>query len=171
MHFRMFEIARDHFHLTGTHDVVGGIISPVHEAYGKDGLIQGIHRYAMVKLGLQTSDWIRCSDWELQQNGWSRTRQVLSYHQNYLNNYLKDLNGMNTDTDILPGWVPPNIKHKKVDVQVKLLCGADLLESFSVPGLWKDEDVRILWHSLLSLKIPSLIFISNSWNTLLANMD
>ena len=28
-------------------------------------------------------------------------------------------------------------------VQVKLLCGADLLESFAVPGLWKDEDVRV----------------------------
>lgn len=26
-------------------------------------------------------------------------------------------------------------------VSVKLLCGADLLESFAVPKLWKDEDV------------------------------
>lgn len=26
-------------------------------------------------------------------------------------------------------------------VHVKLLCGADLLESFAVPNLWKDEDV------------------------------
>ena len=24
---------------------------------------------------------------------------------------------------------------------MKLLCGADLLESFAVPNLWKDEDV------------------------------
>ncbi len=27
-------------------------------------------------------------------------------------------------------------------VQLKLLCGADLLESFAVPGLWKEPDVR-----------------------------
>lgn len=26
-------------------------------------------------------------------------------------------------------------------VTVKLLCGADLLESFATPGLWSDEDV------------------------------
>jgi len=26
-------------------------------------------------------------------------------------------------------------------IQVKLLCGSDLLESFAVPGLWSDEDV------------------------------
>ncbi|XP_006820172.1 nicotinamide/nicotinic acid mononucleotide adenylyltransferase 1-like [Saccoglossus kowalevskii] len=27
-------------------------------------------------------------------------------------------------------------------VQLKLLCGADMLESFAVPGLWKDEDIE-----------------------------
>ena len=27
-------------------------------------------------------------------------------------------------------------------MKVKLLCGADLLESFAVPNLWKDKDVR-----------------------------
>ena len=26
---------------------------------------------------------------------------------------------------------------------VKLLCGGDLLESFAVPGLWKEEDVGL----------------------------
>lgn len=29
-------------------------------------------------------------------------------------------------------------------VTVKLLCGADLLESFATPGLWADEDVSII---------------------------
>ena len=29
----------------------------------------------------------------------------------------------------------------KESVQVKLLCGSDVLESFAVPGLWSDEDV------------------------------
>lgn len=29
------------------------------------------------------------------------------------------------------------------DVGVRFLCGADLLESFSVPGLWKDKDVSV----------------------------
>ena len=27
-------------------------------------------------------------------------------------------------------------------IQIKLLCGADLLESFATPGLWKPQDVR-----------------------------
>lgn len=29
-------------------------------------------------------------------------------------------------------------------INVRLLCGGDLLESFAVPGLWSDEDVNII---------------------------
>ena len=31
------------------------------------------------------------------------------------------------------------------DVEVKLLCGADLLQSFSVPGIWKPEHVMYIY--------------------------
>lgn len=42
----------------------------------------------------------------------------------------------------IPSWIPPNIyKYKGDRVQVKLLCGADLLESFATPGLWCEDDV------------------------------
>ena len=29
-------------------------------------------------------------------------------------------------------------------LRLTLLCGADLLESFSVPGLWDAEDIRVI---------------------------
>lgn len=32
-------------------------------------------------------------------------------------------------------------KESPLNINLKLLCGADLIESFAVPGLWKDEDV------------------------------
>lgn len=41
----------------------------------------------------------------------------------------------------IPNWLPNNIREMTGNVQVKLLCGADLLESFAVPGLWAQEDV------------------------------
>lgn len=44
---------------------------------------------------------------------------------------------------MIPNWLPENIKNLNANVQVKLLCGADLLESFSTPGLWAPEDVGI----------------------------
>jgi nicotinamide mononucleotide adenylyltransferase len=65
----------------GTHHVVGGIVSPVHDSYGKKGLVSATHRLAMTKIGLQSSDWIRLSDWECQQDGWTPTRKSLEYHQ------------------------------------------------------------------------------------------
>lgn len=76
------EIARDYFRELGTHTVVGGIVSPVHDSYGKNGLVAGKHRCAMVKLALKSSEWIRMSDWECNyQDNWTTTRQSLQYHQ------------------------------------------------------------------------------------------
>lgn len=155
MHFRMFgksdtpsasinirpfaELARDQIHQLGLGHVIGGIISPVHDAYKKEGLESSAHRLAMVKLGLQSSDWIKLSDWECQQEDWTRTRQVLQYHLNKLN-VSSDVNGN------VP-WLPNNFTatdQGNQGVQLKFLCGADLLESFAKPGLWKEEDLNVI---------------------------
>ena len=43
-------------------------------------------------------------------------------------------------------------KEEHDSVQLKLLCGGDVLESFAVPGLWKDEDVRYVppsWEGII----------------------
>lgn len=74
------EIARDHLHRLGT-EVIGGIVSPVHDGYGKKDLLSATHRIAMLKLALQSSDWLKLSDWEAKQETWTRTRLTLEYHQ------------------------------------------------------------------------------------------
>jgi len=147
MHFRMFEIAKDHFSESGTHEVIGGIVSPVHDSYGKKGLVSQTHRLEMIKLGLESSDWIRISSWECEQKEWTRTRKTIEFHKNYMNAIIRDPNGT---TDNLPRWLPDNIKQLKEPVQIKLLCGADLLESFATPQLWDTEDLEaILGHGLV----------------------
>ncbi|XP_058826277.1 nicotinamide/nicotinic acid mononucleotide adenylyltransferase 3 isoform X2 [Topomyia yanbarensis] len=142
MHFRMFEIARDHFNQIGIGHVVGGVVSPVHDSYGKKGLVSATHRCTMIKIALQSSDWIRLSEWETQQEEWTRTRLTLQYHQNFINSYLKDSNNINEQQ--IPAWIPTGLKKTSSHVQLKLLCGADLLESFATPGLWKDEDIEAI---------------------------
>lgn len=139
--FLYSEIARDHYRERRKYEVIGGIISPVHDAYNKSGLSAAKHRCAMIQISLRTSEWIRLSDWECnEQTEWTRTKISLQYHQNYINSILSDTES--TDNSNLPEWIPDNIKdYEGENVQVKLLCGADLLESFSVPGLWLDEDV------------------------------
>uniref|UniRef100_A0A8C5F626 Nicotinamide nucleotide adenylyltransferase 3 n=1 Tax=Gadus morhua TaxID=8049 RepID=A0A8C5F626_GADMO len=72
-HMRLFELARDHMHSTGNYQVVKGIVSPVSDGYGKQGLVSAEHRNAMAKLALQTSDWITIDEWESDQPDWTET--------------------------------------------------------------------------------------------------
>ncbi|XP_029173321.1 uncharacterized protein LOC114942181 isoform X2 [Nylanderia fulva] len=144
MHLRMFEIARDHLHRMGTHVVVGGVISPVNDAYAKKELASATHRCAMLRLALQNNDWIRLSTWETRQNCWTKTRLCLQHHQNLLNSMLCNSNDIKhhlqmDDTE----WIPENVKNSSdnTPIQIKLLCGADLLESFGICGLWLEEDI------------------------------
>eukprot|EP00759_Apiculatamorpha_spiralis_P011550 PhF_6_TR18908/c1_g1_i1/m.27610/K06210/NMNAT; nicotinamide mononucleotide adenylyltransferase len=80
MHLRIMEIARDEIHARepNTH-VVGGYLSPVADAYGKSNLIAACHRVPMVQLGLSSSSWVMCDDWEARQPEYKRTFYVLDH--------------------------------------------------------------------------------------------
>ena len=82
----------------------------------------------MVNLALKDNNWIKLDTWESEQKEWTKTLNVLTYYQE---KYLK---------------LNDNIK-------LMLLCGADLLESFNIPGLWLDEHVNfiisLLTHSTI----------------------
>lgn len=56
-------------------------MSPVHDGYGKTDLLSATHRIAMLRLALESSDWLKLSDWEAKQETWTRTRLTLEYHQ------------------------------------------------------------------------------------------
>ncbi|KAK8379359.1 hypothetical protein O3P69_019335 [Scylla paramamosain] len=146
MHLRMFEIARDFLHRTTNYHVVAGLMSPVHDKYGKEGLVNATDRVQMLRLALNSSAWVHVSEWETHQDDWTPTREVLQYHQELIDSMVN-------------GNVDPTVKRQRVDgstawlthlsgstdaVTIKLLCGADLLESFARPGLWKDEDIEAL---------------------------
>uniref|UniRef100_A0A8C1TDW9 Nicotinamide nucleotide adenylyltransferase 3 n=1 Tax=Cyprinus carpio TaxID=7962 RepID=A0A8C1TDW9_CYPCA len=60
-------------HFAGLYRVVGGIVSPVCDNYGKQGLVVSKHRIAMARLALQSSDWVSVDDWESQQADWTET--------------------------------------------------------------------------------------------------
>jgi nicotinamide mononucleotide adenylyltransferase len=93
----------------------------------------------MLKLAISSSDWIKISEWETQQDEWTKTISVLEHHQKALNFILKNSNG-NTSR-VLPSWIPENITQFK-NVEIKLLCGGDMLESFEKSDLWTQNDVK-----------------------------
>ncbi|XP_700826.3 nicotinamide/nicotinic acid mononucleotide adenylyltransferase 3 isoform X1 [Danio rerio] len=126
-HMRLFELARDHMHQTGLYRVVGGIISPVGDGYGKQGLVASKHRLAMARLALQSSDWVSVDDWESQQPDWTETVVTMRYHYGRVAAQHCCNKGPPTTSDV---------------PQLKLLCGADFMDSFKVPGLWTDEHIE-----------------------------
>ncbi|XP_004419993.2 PREDICTED: nicotinamide/nicotinic acid mononucleotide adenylyltransferase 3 isoform X1 [Ceratotherium simum simum] len=134
MHLRLFEVARDHLHQTGMYQVIGGIISPVNDKYGKKDLVAARHRVAMARLALQTSDWIRVDPWESEQAQWMETVKVLRHHHRELLRSLPQKEGPDRDKALpaAPTAVP----------ELKLLCGADVLKTFQTPHLWKDAHIQ-----------------------------
>jgi len=117
MHLRMFEQAKDHAIRNGI-NVVGGYFSPVTDAYNKKGLASAKHRAKMCELATESSSWIMVDAWESQQSEYLTTVSVLRHLQHCLSKQLNEL------------------------FHVRLLCGADLLESFNKPGLWATEDIK-----------------------------
>uniref|UniRef100_F6TI31 Nicotinamide/nicotinic acid mononucleotide adenylyltransferase 1 n=1 Tax=Equus caballus TaxID=9796 RepID=F6TI31_HORSE len=171
MHLRLFELAKDYMNGTGKYKVIKGIISPVGDAYKKKGLISAHHRVFMAQLATKNSEWVEVDTWESLQKEWVETAKVLriwitsatcckdlwemclGHHQEKLE---ASSCGNEQGSPVLerPGrkrkWAEQrqdfsqkkSLEPKTKGVpKVKLLCGADLLESFGVPNLWKSEDI------------------------------
>ncbi|MFT7804397.1 nicotinamide/nicotinic acid mononucleotide adenylyltransferase 1 [Arapaima gigas] len=151
MHLRMFELARDYLQDTGKYCVVKGIISPVGDAYKKKGLIEALHRIKMARLATETSDWIEVDGWESEQPEWLETAKVMRHHYKELVCAEPNVEEVDTvragrkrkykETD--SSCEDLSSKHCRADSpRLMMLCGADVLESFAVPGLWKLEDLE-----------------------------
>ncbi|XP_014392958.1 PREDICTED: nicotinamide/nicotinic acid mononucleotide adenylyltransferase 3 isoform X2 [Myotis brandtii] len=114
MHLRLFEVARDHLHQTGMYQVIGGIISPVSDNYRKKDLAAAHHRVAMVRLALQTSDWIRVDPWESEQAQWTETVKVLRHHHSELLRYLPQEEGRGQGRAVSPAPADVNVALRKI---------------------------------------------------------
>ncbi|KGL86885.1 Nicotinamide mononucleotide adenylyltransferase 3, partial [Charadrius vociferus] len=153
MHMRLFELARDHLHQTGQYRVIEGIMSPVNDDYGKKGLVSARHRIAMAKLALETSDWIRVDPWESEQETWTETVKVLRFLMHYifpvvLQHFLDTSNTFQTNFKDKLSRKPSKNRNLSfpfvfpVLPELKLLCGADFLQTFKTPNLWKEEHIK-----------------------------
>ncbi|KAJ4933936.1 hypothetical protein JOQ06_006744 [Pogonophryne albipinna] len=146
MHLRMFELARDHLEDTGQYRVVKGIISPVGDAYKKKGLIEARHRLEMARLSTDSSDWITVDPWESLQPEWVETAKVVRHYYKEMLETEQNTDDVDTVKYAKKRRIEENhfgaSSHQKKDgLQLMFLCGADVLESFGVPNLWKQEDI------------------------------
>ncbi|KAJ3141791.1 hypothetical protein HDU90_006136 [Geranomyces variabilis] len=123
LHLRMFEMARDYINDTPHLQLLGGYFSPVSDAYNKPGLVPWQHRVAMLEAGCASSDWIMVDSWESRQKEFQRTAWVLDHFDKMVNGDGK-------------------AETRGARVRVMLLAGSDLIQSFTVPDLWRDEDLN-----------------------------
>ncbi|NXA47761.1 NMNA3 adenylyltransferase, partial [Nothocercus julius] len=131
MHMSLFELARDHLHQTGQYEVIEGIVFPDSDNYRNQGLVPPRHRVAMAKLALETSAWIRVDPWESEQETGTETVKVLRTTSGY--NLLRNLSKCRKLSFLFVFLVLP---------ELKLLCGADILQTFKTPNLWKEEHIK-----------------------------
>ncbi|NWZ37123.1 NMNA3 adenylyltransferase, partial [Brachypodius atriceps] len=142
MHMRLFELARDHLHQTGQYQVFEGIMSPVSDKYGKKGLVSSRHRVAMARLALATSDWIRVDPWESEQETWTETVKVLRHHYNEALRVFQSKEFMRNKHLTESSTGDSLSCQQPVLPELKLLCGADFLQTFKTPNLWREEDIK-----------------------------
>ncbi|KAF2399543.1 Nucleotidylyl transferase [Trichodelitschia bisporula] len=127
LHLRMFEMVKDWARENTRYTLIGGYLSPVGDAYKKDGLAAAKDRVNMCELAVQqyAQGVIMVDTWEARQQ-YQPTAKVLD-HFNY---ELNDRMGGVEDAD-----------GNKVRVRVALLGGADLVETFINPGVWSPVDL------------------------------
>lgn len=126
LHLRMFEMCKDWALRETNFEIVGGFLSPVSDAYKKQGLTTADHRIEMSRLAVQESGWIMVDDWEAVKRDYTRTALVLDHFDEEIN---QKRGGIKTSSG----------EHKSV--RIALLSGADLLDTMSHPGVWAHEDL------------------------------
>jgi len=67
------------------YDILGGYMSPVHDAYSKKGLAKAEHRVAMCQLAAETSPLIMVDSWEAAQKQYQYSLHVLQHLERAIN--------------------------------------------------------------------------------------
>jgi nicotinamide mononucleotide adenylyltransferase len=75
----------------------------------------------MLELALENHEWVKLDRWEAMKDDWTLTLDVLRHHREELQSVYGS------------------------DVQLMFLCGGDLVESFLIPGVWREDHVRFFW--------------------------
>jgi len=126
LHLRMFEMCRDWAAENTEFEVVAGYLSPVSDAYKKEGLAKAYHRVEMCRLSADET-FVMVDDWEASKPDYTRTALVLDHFEHEINKVRGGI---------------PTVSGSKRQAKISLLSGADLIQTMSNPGVWAEEDLE-----------------------------
>lgn len=114
-------MANDHFNnqKTSNFSLVGGILSPVSDAYGKSSLIPAGHRIEMCRLACEGHPFITVEPWEALKPQWTPTLDVLNHFKEEIHKSF------------------PNVR-------IMLIAGSDLVEGFKHENIWNPQSLQSL---------------------------
>uniref|UniRef100_A0A0E0B1T0 Cytidyltransferase-like domain-containing protein n=1 Tax=Oryza glumipatula TaxID=40148 RepID=A0A0E0B1T0_9ORYZ len=164
MHLRMFELAKDELQQRG-YCVLGGYMSPVNDAYKKEvicgiGKFYEVGKYITTVLLTGFKIWNGLGLYVLVDSSISSTKCCVPFVQAMQKGYQRTLTVLSRIRNAL-------CKDGLADggsLKVMLLCGSDLLESFSTPGVWiPDQDNIISVDEIVPNQISSSRVRNNKW--------
>lgn len=127
LHLRMFVMAADYVRDNTEFELIGGYLSPVSDAYKKQGLAIAEHRVNMCRLAIdKASNWLMVDTWEAESTEYQPTADVLDHFAHEINTVRGGVEAANGE---------------KKRVQIALLAGADLIQTMSQPGVWAQQDL------------------------------
>lgn len=138
LHLRMFEMAGDYVRFNTDFEVCAGYLSPVSDAYKKQGLAPGQDRVTMCSRAIEQSSWLMVDPFEtvnVNENGepeYVPTAKVLRHFDHEINTVLGGVEGID------------GVRRK---ARIALLAGADLVMSMGEPGLWSPTDLDVILGS------------------------
>lgn len=128
LHLRMFVMAADYVKHNTQFELIGGYLSPVSDAYKKQGLAAAEHRVNMCKLAIdKASKRLMVDTWEAESTEYKPTAEVLDHFDHEINVVGKGVEAENG---------------QRKQVRIALLAGADLIQTMSQPGVWAEEDLE-----------------------------
>jgi nicotinamide mononucleotide adenylyltransferase len=104
MHVQLLENVKKFMEEKHNFNVIGGYLSPAHDAYNKFGLLNAFHRVNMCELEIENSNWIMVDKWECTQPSFVMQNEVLQH--------IKEV-----------------VSKKIQDFDIFYCCGSDLLQS------------------------------------------
>ncbi|KAF7845864.1 hypothetical protein BT93_L0258 [Corymbia citriodora subsp. variegata] len=130
LHLRMFVMASDYVKHNTNFELIGGYLSPVSDAYKKQGLASAEHRVNMCQLAIdkvsRSAEWLMVDTWEAEKAEYQPTALVLDHFDHEINVVRKGVEAANGE---------------RKQVHISLLAGADLIQTMSQPGVWAEKDL------------------------------
>lgn len=145
-HLSLFDAARKKIETNEGCVVIGGYISPVSDAYAKQGLAPFPARKRIIEAAVAHHKYLELDDWEALQPSYTRTYLVLRHLQENVRRFYQQSDSQNLSTLVNAGGM----------INVVFTCGTDLFTSFFTPKVWPLNFLQILLDEFAIVVIERL---------------